>query len=65
MSFENEIGDEYPRSWRQEFSLKRTLAIMNSPGAINPCNHITPVWDGVSLKSVCFSAGSLTLYKGL
>jgi hypothetical protein len=46
MSFENEIGDEYPGSWRQEFSLKRTLAIINSPGAINPCNHITPVWDG-------------------
>jgi hypothetical protein len=46
MIFENEMGDEYPGSWRQEFSLKRTFVIMYSPGAINLCNHITPVWDG-------------------
>jgi hypothetical protein len=26
--------------------LKRTLVIMYSPGAIKPCSHITPVWDG-------------------
>jgi hypothetical protein len=25
---------------------EKTLVIMYSPGAINPCNHITPVWDG-------------------
>jgi hypothetical protein len=24
---------------------EKTLVIMYSPGAINPCNHITPVWD--------------------
>jgi hypothetical protein len=24
-----------------------------------------PVWDGLSLKSMCFSAGSLLLYRGL
>jgi hypothetical protein len=28
------------------FSKEKTLVIMYSPGAINPCNHITPVWDG-------------------
>jgi hypothetical protein len=26
--------------------LKRTLVIMYSPGAIELCSHITPVWDG-------------------
>jgi hypothetical protein len=45
MSFENEIGYEYPGSWRQEFSIKRTLMIMYSPRAIKTCNHITLVWD--------------------
>jgi hypothetical protein len=25
---------------------EKTLVIMYSPRAINPCNHITPVWDG-------------------
>jgi hypothetical protein len=25
---------------------EKTLVIMYSPGAINPCNHTTPVWDG-------------------
>jgi hypothetical protein len=25
---------------------EKTLVIMYSRGAINPCNHITPVWDG-------------------
>jgi hypothetical protein len=32
---------------------------------IYPCNRITPVWDGLSSKFIYFSAGSLTLYKGL
>jgi hypothetical protein len=25
---------------------EKALVIMYSPGAINPCNHITAVWDG-------------------
>jgi hypothetical protein len=45
MSFKNDIGDEYSRSWRQEFPLKRTLVIVYSPRAIELCNHITLVWD--------------------
>jgi hypothetical protein len=36
-------------AWRKNvwwFSKEKMLVIMYSPGAINPCNHITPVWDG-------------------
>jgi hypothetical protein len=36
-------------AWRKKvwwFSKEKTLVIMYLPGAINPCNHITPVWDG-------------------
>jgi hypothetical protein len=32
------------------FSKEKTLVIMYSPGAINPCNHITPVWDGAEFE---------------
>jgi hypothetical protein len=41
--------DNWSWAWRKEewwFSKERTLVIMYSPGAINPCNRITLVWDG-------------------
>jgi hypothetical protein len=42
--------------------MKKGIVYKCSPNQFIPCNHITLVWDG---QFVCFSAGSLTLYKGL
>jgi hypothetical protein len=39
----NKVGHGVKRSCGFK---KNTLVIMYSPGAINPCNHITLVWDG-------------------
>jgi hypothetical protein len=47
-SFQKCFLDKRSWLWRKKSGgfKERTLVIIYSPGGINPCNHITPVWDG-------------------
>jgi hypothetical protein len=45
--------------------LKNGIVYKCSPNQLLPCNHITRYGMGLVLKFICFSAGSLVLYKGL
>jgi hypothetical protein len=45
--------------------LKKGIVYKCSPNQLLPCNHITRYGTGLVSKFICFSAGSLILYKGL
>jgi hypothetical protein len=40
--------------------LKNGIVYKCSPNQLIPVQPHYPVWDGLSLKFICFSAGSLT-----